>query len=228
MTTTTPDRPFLAYQHEVRAMLAGRQTQFRRIVKPQPILDANGDVSFINWNGPIYCCNEWQDFPEYAVEHCPFGQPGTRLWVKETFASVTSHIVAYKSGGECGAWMDDGSGGRLWIHHGYVIEAPGYPFGLDRLTTLGLKKYGGKWRPSIHMPRWASRLTLEVENVRVERVQEISEADAIAEGCQCAGVPASLTNRGAFAKLWNSINGPNSWSASPWVLAGTFRVVVAG
>jgi hypothetical protein len=84
-------------------------------------------------------------------------------------------------------------------------------------------EFNGLWKPSIHMFRWASRITLEITGVRVERLQDISEADAIAEGCQCSGVPASLTNRGAFAKLWESINGTGSWDANPWVWVVEFR-----
>jgi hypothetical protein len=75
----------------------------------------------------------------------------------------------------------------------------------------------------IHLPpAYARPERLEITGVRVERLQDISEADAIAEGCQCAGVPASLTNRGAFAKLWESINGPDSWQDNPWVWVVSF------
>jgi hypothetical protein len=75
------------------------------------------------------------------------------------------------------------------------------------------------------MPRWASRITLEITGIRVERLNNISKSDAIAEGCQCAGVPASLSDVGAFAKLWESINGEGSWKANPWVWVIQFQKV---
>jgi len=81
----------------------------------------------------------------------------------------------------------------------------------------------GKWKPSIHMPRRMSRITLEIVSVRMELLQDITEEDAIAEGAQFAGFPASLSNRGAFAKLWELINGPESWGENPWVWVVEFK-----
>lgn len=117
-------------------------------------------------------------------------------------------------------------GDRLWVRESFAVcednnifyKADGKPDPWDGWD-------GVKWKPSIHMPRQASRITLEITGIRVERLNDISEADAIAEGCQCAGVPASLTNRGAFAKLWESINGFDSWSVNPWVWVVEFKVV---
>lgn len=83
------------------------------------------------------------------------------------------------------------------------------------------------WKPSIHMPRWASRITLEVTGVRVERLQDISEADAIAEGAPWAacGAPQEGSHKAGFAQLWESINGSNSWSTNPWVWVIEFKRV---
>lgn len=110
-------------------------------------------------------------------------------------------------------------GDRLWVRETWcnypMAGNDGAPGLIYRATSDVIPK--GYWKPSIFMPRWASRITLEITDVRVERLNDISEADAVREGVQCAGVPASLTNRGAFAKLWESINGDGSWKQNPWV-----------
>lgn len=108
---------------------------------------------------------------------------------------------------------------------------------LSGYTKEAVKDYGLRIRPSIHMPRWASRLTLTVTDVRVERLQDISEADAIAEGCPVSTMPGTIghplcpvgfNEMGTpiywFRELWNSINGPDAWDANPWVVALTFDV----
>ena len=135
----------------------------------------------------------------------PYGQTGDRLWVRETFGHFerNQHFkpgcnVYYRADGNC----------------------------------LELEP----WRPSIHMPRWASRITLEITSVRVERLQDISEADAIAEGCTqnhngyywggphpVSGLKQLATAKGAYQDLWESINGPDSWAANPWVWAIEFK-----
>jgi hypothetical protein len=218
MKQTTIKRPIGFSGPMVRAILDGRKTQARFVIKPQP-------EAF--WNDGRQPVNLPYDCEKTKVIRCPYGQPGDRLWVRETHAIKpnSGHVVAYLEGGECGAWCGDGAGGRFWIHHGHILEAPGYPFGLETLTTVGLRSFGGKWRPSNHMPRWASRITLEITAVRVERLNYISKVDAIAEGCQCAGVPASLSDVGAFAKLWESIKGKGSWKANPWVWVIQFEKV---
>lgn len=101
--------------------------------------------------------------------------------------------------------------------YAYAADTPPGSYGDDQR-----KAYGLKWRPSIHMPRWASRITLEVTGVRVERLQDISEADALAEGVTFD--PLMHTNpREAYMHLWNAINGPGSWYANPWVWVVEFR-----
>ncbi len=141
------------------------------------------------------------DYPDGDRDfvQCPFGTVGDRLWVREAWQAVDADCRVVS--------------GRL--------EQNQYPNAFYKADGPN----PCKWRPSIHMPRWASRITLEITGVRVERLNDISEADAIAEGCQCAGFPASLTNRGAFAKLWQSINGDDSWAANPWVWVVEFRRV---
>lgn len=189
----------------VRALLAGTKTQTRRIVKPP--------IGGINWG-----------------KRCPYGQPGDRLWVREKWAPVTA--TAYR--------MSDGV--QQTVNPNDEDTAAIYAAGWDRSGP-------GRWRPSIHMPRWASRITLEVTGVRVERLQEISPADACAEGAaeildrphadplrsaayDKFGVTLNDGERyagsvAAYAALWESINGPGSWDANPWVWVVEFKRVDA-
>lgn len=228
------ERPILFSGPMVRAILDGRKTQTRRAIKPQPFEHGSDGLVSAGWGWSIgqKCkLQAWKvdEIGSAMVKYCPHGKPGDRLWVREAHAIKpdSGHVVAYREGGECGAWCGDGAGGRFWIHHGHILEAPGYPFGLETLTTFGLCSFGGKWKPSIHMPRWASRITLEITAVRVERLQDISEADAIAEGVELRGGKAGVfqSHKQAFAWLWHEINGPESWAANPWVWAIEFRVV---
>jgi len=140
--------------------------------------------------------------------HCPYWrEPGDRLWVRETWA--VGHNADHLKPSE----MDVGG----WRIHYAASEERG----------------GLLWRPSIHMPRWASRITLDVTGVRVERLQDISEADAVAEGAPSADLasgrecifPHQGTHRWGFRLLWESINGAGSWDANPWVWVLEFRRV---
>lgn len=124
----------------------------------------------------------------------PLGNVGDLIWARETWASPLDNPI-----------LEDGPVYRATDPDWSSVE-------------------GWKWRPSIHMPKWAARIWLEITNVRVERVRDISEEDAIAEGAQCAGFPASLTNRGAFAKVWISIYGQESWE-NGWCWVYEFRRV---
>lgn len=130
---------------------------------------------------------------------CPYGQPGDRLWVRE-------------------AWNQSGMG---WRSPGYGLGRMHYRADPDH----GWQDYWGKWRSPIHMPRWASRLTLEITGVRVERLQEISNADCWAEGMSDATNPQQKLNRRWFSELWESINGPGSWHSNPWVWVINFKRV---
>jgi hypothetical protein len=152
--------------------------------------------------------------PEWRSVHtlCPYGQPGDRLWVREAWAwSGDGAIPAF----------DRVRKGEVWFRADPERTSPGI-----------------RWRPSIHMPRWASRITLEVTAIRVERLQDISEADALAEGINpkwepgCSGRlmdafggfsfrPAAS----AYAELWEQINGPGAWDANPWVWVVEFKRV---
>lgn len=226
------ERPILFSAPMVRALLAGTKTQTRRILTTMTTL---GRVEYPGRRGKSgYSTVNWLDTPEgiaAAVRECRYGQPGDRLWVRET------HYLH-------GIWSvhKDEHGKRRWSFHpnrdmGVQFSEPN-GFIRGRSTTVP----GWNRRPSIHMPRWASRITLEVTDVRVERLQDISEADAIAEGGKEAlrgwwshegldwNSPGENNRFGATAidsyrVLWESINGPGSWEANPWVWAVSFKVV---
>lgn len=144
---------------------------------------------------------------------CPYGQPDDRLWVRET-------------------WMDlQGTGVQLASKSRYAYGADTIAGSWDDECRIA---YGLKWKPSIHMPRAACRITLEITGVRVERLQDISADDARAEGCPDKPVPgAEQASVDAFARqwygdLWEQINGPGSWDANPWVWVVEFRVMKPG
>ncbi len=177
------ERPILFSGPMVRAILDGRKSQTRRVVKPQP------------------ACSE--GFASLNLHDCPY-QIG-RAWVRETFA-----------------YTDE----ALNIQPGYVYRATDPDWS---------EMEGFKWKPAIYMPRQASRITLELTSIRVERLQDISEEDAIAEGLfpnpkyphaklyTWDGVQGNSNNPCyAYQLLWESINGANSWAENPWVWVVTF------
>lgn len=195
------ERPILFSAPMVQAILDGSKTQTRRVVKPQP---SSGDHFGFDDKQRLQV-PAWYGLWLLA---CPYGQPGDRLWVRET-------------------WAAPDHGAQL----GFDVLA-------FRATHSDSEIPGGRWRPSIHMPRWASRITLEVTGVRVERLQDISEADAMAEGVwrTVSGHysygdeynPSYATACDAFRGLWESINGPGSWEANPWVWVVEFKRLEGG
>lgn len=223
------ERPILFNGDMVRALLDGRKTQTRRIVKPAK--DRNGSGCQL---APCEIAGEVNG-GDYSL--CPHGKPGDQLWVRET------HFV-----------------------NGMVCDDEPYPevtYRADPLPCWEGEEQDIRWTPSIFMPRWASRISLEIVSVRVERLQDISENDAQNEGAfftdygrQCFhyGAPRDvgqcpapeehhpqragwsmhpttsheqclLTARTAFANLWGSINGTESWEANPWVWVVEFKRV---
>lgn len=206
------ERPILFSGPMVRALLSGRKTQTRRVVKGEALrwLD---DAGFT----PAFVADP-------ANSLCPYGVSGDRLWVKETHAIVPRTAYA----------MSDGV--QQTLKPGDDHDAAVYAADWERSKP-------GRWRPSIHMPRWASRLMLEITDVRVERLQEIGEADAEAEGISIQrpadkdggrhfGVEGldvdEKTAARAFRSLWEHINGRDRWEANPWVWTVSFRVLEQG
>lgn len=204
------ERPIIFHAEMVRAILAGRKTQTRRIVKPLHMATVDAE-----------------QFPILAM--CPYGSPGGRLWVGETCRAE--------------AIGDEGLCGVRYVADGQFMPIANTREASDRWVQLYWSRgMEGATVPPIHMPQWASRITLEITGVRVERLQEISEADAIAEGIDGAFVEGgrywrnySLSDAEAmcapmlnfptesYRTLWESINGPGSWDANPFVWVVTFR-----
>lgn len=191
------ERPIIFSGEMVRAILDGRKTQTRRIVKPQPPAATDGRWSWIasssdksevgkfrySWtdkNGTSFTARGRESG---VFIRCPHGEIGDRLWVRENFFCITGE--------------------------------PG-PVACNYQSDYANGEFKGMWKPSIHMPRWASRITLEIKGVRVERLQDISQADAILEGIASNFMFTWMTIN-PFKDLWQSIHGPGSWSANPWV-----------
>lgn len=235
------DRPIIFSAPMVRALLAGRKTQTRRILgdkvppppdpvdlawparKPWPYLDAycsgtrtpeNPRGMGENW--------AWWTRDDRPCEQFRVGYvPGDRLWVREA-------VIIAPPG-----WTNTPANpmGPRWQEVGYLADTPN-----GELSETA-REYGLKASPSIHMPRWASRLTLNVTDVRVQRLQEISEEDAKAEGCGPV-IPDDVKDHplakhigppaiNAFAAVWERLHGetgPKSWESNPWVVAISFAV----
>lgn len=196
------EHPILFSTPMVQALIAGRKTQTRRIVNPQPDDSGlwNDDTNprslqsdLKGWNGTVDATGESKEFK------CRYGQPGDLLWVRESSAIT-------------------------------------YSTGPSRKRTVWYKADNGeipnnvsfKWKRSIHMPKGAARIWLKVFNVKVQRLQDISEADAIAEGaqpCTLHSQTGNYTHKYGFQKLWEKINGVESWQANPWVWVIEFKVL---
>lgn len=201
------ERPILFSAPMVRAILAGKKTQTRRIVKPQPEWAEGAwywrHPRYNNGLGVHYFHTDAESAAEKMATVCPYGVAGDRLWVRETYRSwMGSHDAGSP---RCIAYKADGG----------EIAMP--------------------WKPSIYMPRMLSRITLEVVAVRVERLQDITESDAEREGFERSFEPdgseygAELTTAcEAFEALWHKINGADSWTANPWVWVVEFRSLYGG
>ena len=239
------EKPILFNGEMVRALLSGRKTQTRRIIKPQP----DGAWAVNIETGEHTCIKDATGKPWYNIgginglPQCPYGQPGHKLWVRETWARWDKKRI-------------DNKGRIRWMSHTeYRADGRGLP-------TVA------KWRPSIHMPRYESRISLTIEDVRVERVQDIMEEDAIKEGvpewankdditnghyldrplethwcekCQGEGTHGAMgenmgvteadcsecdTSIKLFRNLWDSINAKRGygWDTNPWVFVIEFKL----
>lgn len=211
------DRPILFSGPMVRAILDGRKTQTRRVVKDQPEFGEKyaahdpwfGEDGLWRWMHGVVC-------RERTAVRCRYGVVGDRLWVRETFQyesktgdfewDVKNCLIRYRATEpDAGPWVNAED-----------VES-------------------SAWRPSIHMPRWASRLTLEVTGVRVERVQDISAKDAVSEACLPgrAGMRTialnGVTAFDAFRQTWDSLNAKRgySWDANPWVWVLEFKRILS-
>ena len=221
------DRPIIFSAPMVRALLAGTKTQTRRVASILDLRIQQHGADLLTWGvrfkKPVRgvvashsggCFSDQQARGIIASQFCPHGRPGDRLWVREAFAIVPRTAYRCSEGVQQLLRPDD--------DHDAAI----YRAGWERSNS------GFRWRPSIHMPRWASRLKLEITEVRVERLQDISEADALAEGCvgghgAIPGYNYAATPGEQFRALWGSINGPAAWDENPWVWVIGFKSVPA-
>lgn len=212
----TKERPILFSGAMVRAILDGRKTQTRRVVKPQPPAETRDVITYhhpdprthywafdggslLNWTAP-----------------CPYGEIGDRLYVRETWQHSNHPFGPYDP--DC-----------LIFYRADYLDDPLGP-DLER-SPDGFRR---QWRPSIHMPRSACRLVLEVTGVRIERLNDCSQADAIAEGAPPSHRSIDAVSRqfgyedfsrSWYAQLWEQINGAGAWAANPWVWVVEFRRV---
>lgn len=221
------EHPILMQGPLVRATLEGRKTQTRRLLRNQPPSRYH----------LVRVCGPWAEFendgptPAKYSTKSPLGEAGDRLWVRETFAIV--HGCRDMDTGYIDDWMvprdlpkDD--------DHGFWTVL----YRADDRFDESKEDRGFSWRPMIHMPRWACRLVLPLVSVRVERVQDITEEDAKAEGVEriSAGPgwecwmgygpsPSCKTARDSFRSLWISIYGEASWDANPWVWVAEWKEI---
>ncbi|KPY33117.1 hypothetical protein [Pseudomonas syringae] len=206
------ERPILFSAPMVRAILSGQKTVTRRALKVQPRIDASGNfcVGGANYGQDIYGKPVTKHF---VSSDCPYGQPGDRLWVRESWQADTQvNEVAPRE-----------------LSHGEPIQYPAD--GASRQTGCSMIT-PGKTRPSIHMPRWVSRILLEITAVRVERLQAISEEQALDEGVMSCEQDIYPDRNGyepleLFGGLWTMINGDGSWQSNPWVWVVEFKPVTA-
>ncbi|EKA44661.1 hypothetical protein [Pseudomonas aeruginosa] len=199
------ERPILFNDQMVRAILEGRKTVTRRVVTPQP--------DFLGSMVDPYTPFKTLDAGLHARITYPYGEPGDRLWVRETWG-----LQVRSYGGGAGE---------------FIVYRATNPDAIYCKSSEG-REYPVKWKPSIHMRRHSSRILLEITAVRVERLQDISEEQAKAEGVRDAGEGSfdvedskhfAADPRESFASLWSSINGESSWDANPWVWVVEFKRV---
>ncbi|HDU3985334.1 TPA: hypothetical protein RFM87_002705 [Klebsiella pneumoniae subsp. pneumoniae] len=198
--TKISERGMIFNAEMVRALLDGRKTQTRRIIKDCTV--GRDPISkFIKIGKKFIGCYP-EDVPELIRECCPYGVPGDRIWVRETWA-------------EAGASAPD-----------LKLYRANYPEHVPSIYENVPPAEEIRWTPSIHMPRTASRILLEITDVRVERLRSMSQDDARAKGVIAASGPMEAGL--AFRELWDSIYGEESWKANPWVWVIEFKRVEGG
>lgn len=237
------ERPILFSAPMVNAILSGKKTQTRRVVKPQPVrflphstpMDSKPEDRWV-----IHHPMGWRWRDSFAsdeaggvaailsvADHCPYGVAGDQLIVKEAAWMWCQRVTNGKTKSDRQKWL------YVPMREAPVIYVADHP--LQPLTSIASPETGAHWgwRKKIgrFLPKWASRITLEVTSIRVERLQDISEEDAIAEGVDTTvphldRVPAIAE----YNRLWNSINGERpgcSWDDSPWLWVISFKKLEA-
>lgn len=229
MQVAVKAKPILFSAPMVRAILDGKKTQTRRVLKVAPhpavkdwVVDSEGRAA-ARAHSEAVAQQYVTTFPHGRVL-CPY-EIGTHLWVRETWLQFDK------------CHWEDSTAPKDWLSRTFGVprrNACAYRADTSSDGEEVRQEYGYKWKPSIHMPRWASRINLEVTGVRVERVQDITEADAIAEGALTLGkvlaTPGTDVNDAArtfFQMLWDKLNKPRGfgWDANPWVWVIEFKRV---
>ncbi len=215
------ERPILFNALMVKAILEGRKTQTRRIVNEKTLRN----IDLGHQLGECYSIEDKRSKGcTYIKSFCPYGQVGDRLWVRETWSTVNLYgeiALAYKADGEVIRVVENESfqdEDGLINYDDPRLEKYSFAAWADDL----LEGKEGWWKPSIHMPRWASRILLEITNIRVERLNDISVEDALAEGITHKTMNCP---RHEYFQLWNNIYGEMAHELNPWVWVVEFRVV---
>lgn len=242
MIVTVKERPILFKGEMVKAILDGRKTQTRRVVKPQPDT-GEGIYEPAMAPGVGKQINKWAIRVDGKLKEikCPFGKVGDRLWVRETFVLEDTQdyhgeqempdegvpIQRHEESSVCDSY---------WLIPHYRATEPDAQIQCYDQSEENWDRHGTKWTPSIYMPRWASRITLEITDIRVERLRVISEEDARAEGAvythtaehKLGDWVTGYEYRRGFENLWNSINSKTfPWESNPWVWVIKFNKVEA-
>lgn len=231
------ESPILFNGEMVRAILDGRKTQTRRLLKPQPIFTWIGENRYKWQCGNIEGSGSREAFVRRReCEPSVLGRPGDRLYVRETFKNIASGEVKNGYGEVRYGFAYQADNATVWQKQMTVIHD------LSGQPPSGPMQFKARpWKPSIHMPRNAARIWLEITDVRVQELNDISEDDAAAEGltkssidsfrhglaryvAECAGTP-NRPAAYAFRELWMSVYGVDSWDVNPWVWAITFKRV---
>jgi hypothetical protein len=233
------ERPILFSGAMVCAILDGRKTQTRRVLKRQPYVSVSNPPYFCDVEaGDVFVCPDiapttsvrgsvlaecerpgvyhCMGQKQFAEKHSPYGVPGDRLWVRETFFAFGRWETRFSAKKARDEWHFVDLTLEMDRIYQYVDPTPDNARHRSSVTPAWWK------RPAIFMPRAASRIVLEITAVRVERLNECSEADAVAEGC---GANEADDACGNYRLLWNSLNGAGAWEANPWVWVVEFRKV---
>ena len=234
MQTKVKEKPILFNAEMVRAVLEGRKTQTRRVVKGLP-----GDAELVGFKDGYATFAFMEDYGDgvkvetWETVRCPYGQPGGRLWVRETWAHYQTVNAVHRIDGRAFSEVSDGLAGYRADGHGTIEDFRRHIASMSDCDLEAVEINGDRWRPSIHMTRWASRITLEVVSVRVERVQEIKPWELALEGINVPPGPPmgpqQFINvwRPKFIALWDSINEKRGygWDQNPFVWCVEFKRV---
>lgn len=211
MTNKIKERPILFKAEMARAILDGQKSQTRRILKEQP-KDGHVLMGYLHqhkYSDPLVAVfGETKDGCTTSLHiKSPYGSVGDRLWVRETFVvghdldddctPVSEEKVWYKATDPLDGWYDIGTGAEMNV----------------------------PWKPSIFMPRWASRITLEITAVKIERLNDLSRGDCMAEGCPFPNIAKKTDPKQWYNVLWESINGNGSWDKNQWVWVYEFKKI---